>query len=200
MLKRCTKIGTNILSLATLALIAGLSACADGGGTMGRPSAVSNANLTEPRIYRLGAGDKVKVIVFGETDLSGTFDVAASGHIAMPLIGDIPAKGASPNALKEAIARRLSEGYLKNPKVSVEVVSYRPIFVHGEVKTGGELVFKHGLKLRDAIAVAGGYTYRANQNYVLLNRDGESNEIRVDLPSDLIVMPGDNIRVPERFF
>lgn len=181
-------------------MLVGLSACADGGGSMGRPSAVRNANLGEPRIYRLGPGDKVKIVVFGEADLSGNFDVAASGQIAMPLVGDIPAKGLSPAALKDAITRRLSEGYLKHPKVSVEVLTYRPIFVHGEVKTGGELAFKHGLKVRDAIAVAGGYTYRANQNYILLNRDGEASEIRVDLPSELIIMPGDNIRVPERFF
>ncbi|MFM9938344.1 MAG: polysaccharide biosynthesis/export family protein [Hyphomicrobiaceae bacterium] len=198
---RCTSLASHLLRLAVLAVVATVGACAEGSGSATeRPSAVRNANLAEPRVYRLGVGDKVKVIVFGETDLSGNFDINAAGHIAMPLAGDIPARGLSPTGLKDAIVRRLSDGYLKNPKVSVEVLTYRAVFVHGEVKSGGEFAFKHGLKIRDAIAVAGGYTYRANQSYVLVTREDDPREIRIDLPSSVMVMPGDNIRVPERFF
>jgi len=93
----------------------------------------------------------------------------------------------------------LRDGYLKNPKVSIEVMNFRPIYVHGEVKNGGEFAYKTGLKLRDAIAMAGGYTYRANQGYVLVDREGEE-EVKITMPSSMPVLPGDNIRIPERFF
>ena len=79
------------------------------------------------------------------------------------------------------------------------MANYRPIYVHGEVKSGGEFQYKNGLKLRDAIAMAGGYTYRADQDYLMISRDGET-DAAVKMPADVAVLPGDNIRVPERFF
>lgn len=161
----------------------------------------SNAGLgATAQAFRVGSGDKIKVTVFGEPDLSGGFDVTAQGTIAMPLIGDVPARGLTIDELRVALTRRLSEGYLKSPKVTVEVMNYRPLYVHGEVRSGGEFQFKHGLKLRDAIAMAGGYTYRANTSYLLITRSGSPMEMRVDMPSDAVALPGDNIRVPERFF
>lgn len=185
--------------IAVLLLTALSAACADGSKiaaqaplTFGEPQALG-------RVYRLGVGDKLRITVFGEENLSGQLEVNAFGQVPMPLIGEIEAKGASISEFKDRIARKLSEGYLKNPKVSVEILNYRSIFVHGEVKNGGEFQFKNGLKFRDAIAMAGGYTYRANQKYVLVVREGEQ-EGRIDLPSDLPVLPGDNIRVMERFF
>ena len=117
----------------------------------------------------------------------------------MPLVGEIPAKGLPLEAFRDSTTRRLASGYLKNPRVSVEVLNYRPIFVHGEVRSGGEFQFKNGIKLADAIAMAGGYTYRANTNYVIIAREGEP-EARLPLPTNIPVLPGDNIRVPERFF
>jgi polysaccharide export outer membrane protein len=201
MCQRCTTKQKLDLSLVALAVCAALGGCADGGSLPSeRASALRGAQLAEPRLHKLNVGDKIKVSVFGEPDLSGIFDINAAGAIALPLAGDVPAKGLSPAGLRDAIVRRLSEGYLKNPKVSVEVATFRPIFIHGEVRSGGEFAFKHGLKIRDAIAVAGGYTYRANQGYVLITRGDEPRELRVDLPNDALVMPGDNIRVPERFF
>lgn len=185
-------------ALCLLGLVC-LGACADGSGTLRTLDARQAAGL-EPRTYRLGIGDKIKLVVFGEADLSGTFEVNASGQIVLPLAGDVVAKGATMGELKDRIAGRLAQGYLRNPKVSVEVQTYRPIFVHGEVRNGGEFVYKNGIKLRDAIAAAGGYTYRANQGYVLLTREGALEEVRVNLPTSILVMPGDNIRVPERFF
>lgn len=152
------------------------------------------------RIYRLGIGDKVKVTVFGEADLSGQYEVGANGQLSLPLIGEIAAKGLGIGDLREAIAGRLRQGYLKDPKVSVEILTYRPFYVHGEVRSGGEFAFKNGVTIRDAIAIAGGYTYRANHDYVLLIKEGTSQEVRVALPSTSPVMPGDNIRIPERFF
>ena len=151
------------------------------------------------RTYRLGAGDKLKVTVFGEENLFGQFEVNALGQVPLPLAGEVPARGLTLTAFRDAVAQRLGNGYLKNPKVSVEVLNFRPIYVHGEVKSGGEFTYRTGLKLRDAIAMAGGYTYRANQSYVYITREGEE-EISVPMPSSTPVLPGDNVRVPERFF
>ena len=155
---------------------------------------------TLSRIDRLGIGDKIKVTVFGEQDLSGPFDIGATGAISLPLIGEIPAKGLTVAEVKAAIVGRLRGGYLKDPKVSVEIVTYRPFYVHGEVRSGGEFAYKNGMTIRDAVAIAGGYTYRAKHDHVLLIREDTGQEVRVALPSTDLVMPGDNIRVPERFF
>lgn len=185
--------------IAALAAAASLAACADSAKLPPPSFATLDASGVAIRTYRLGVGDKLKLTVFGEENLSGQFEVNALGHVPLPLAGDVPAKGLSIAEFRDAVARRLSDGYLKNPKVSVEVLNFRPIYVHGEVKNGGEFTYKTGLKLRDAVAMAGGYTYRANQNYVLIDREGEA-EVRVAMPSSMPVLPGDNIRIPERFF
>jgi len=199
MVSRSSQVFMRVPIAIAMVAAALLSACADGSDApILDVSRTGGPGLS--RIYRLGIGDKLKVSVYGEQDLSGAFEVNASGNVPMPLIGEIPAKGRPITEFRDAVARKLAEGYLKSPKVSVEVLNYRPIYVHGEVRTGGELAFKTGLKLRDAIAAAGGYTYRANQSYVLLIREGQPGESRVLLPSDLDVLPGDNIQVPERFF
>jgi polysaccharide export outer membrane protein len=188
--------GFSVLS----ALVAGLlvAACADGAG---RPiqggSGLLNSDI---RSYRLGIGDKLRVTVYGEQDLSGQFEIGPQGAIGMPLIGEIPAKGRMPQDIRDAVAAKLASGYLKNPRVTVDVVAYRPFYVHGEVRSGGEFPYKSGMRVRDAVALAGGYTYRANQGHILLQRDGTEGEVRIALPSEIFIMPGDNIRVPERFF
>lgn len=187
--------------LGALAVATLVVACADGGDAPPleiAPAAGATPELS--RIYKLGVGDKLKVSIFGEPDLSGTFEVTGTGTVPMPLIGEVVAKGRPIADFRQAVASRLNEGFLKSPKVSIEVVNYRPIYVHGEVRTGGEYPFKGGLKIRDAVALAGGYSYRAQHGYALIIREGRSREARVNLPSDIDVMPGDNIRIPERFF
>ncbi len=186
--------------IAALVVAVALNGCAND-----RPAAApaSIARLETPevsRVYRLGIGDKVKLSVFGEADLSGTFEVNGSGNVAVPLVGEIPAKGRGIGEFRELVRTKLAQGYLTNPKVSVEVANFRPIYLHGEVRSGGEFPYKSGLKLRDAIALAGGYTYRANESHVILVREGSAAQIKVALPADIDVLPGDNIRVPERFF
>lgn len=195
-----TAYSKSALKLAAIAATAFglLSACADG-SNLPPPNFATNDAASSPRIYKIGIGDKLKVTVFGEENLSGQFEVNTLGNISMPLVGEIPAKGLPLEAFRDSTTRRLASGYLKNPRVSVEVLNYRPIFVHGEVRSGGEFQFKNGIKLRDAIAMAGGYTYRANTNYVIIAREGEP-EARLPLPTNIPVLPGDNIRVPERFF
>ncbi len=160
--------------------------------------ATTDASALE-RTYRLGIGDKLKIVVFGEENLSGQYEVNALGQVSMPLIGEIEAQGKPITLFREHLARRLGDGYLKSPRVTIEVLNYRPIYVHGEVKNGGEFAYKNGLKIRDAIALAGGFTYRANERFVSIVREGEG-EADVPLTSNVVVLPGDNIRVPERFF
>lgn len=185
-------------------MLAGLAASACSGSNAQFASEVELRRLSAAghpeTAYRLNIGDKVKVVVFGEQELSGTFDVNASGNLAMPLSGEIPARGRTLAEVRQAIVHRLSQGYLRNPRLSLEIATYRPIYVHGEVRTGGEFAYKTGLRLSDAVAMAGGYSYRANESYVLLRREGEPAELKIALPSPVTVMPGDNIRVPERMF
>ena len=150
--------------------------------------------------YRLGSGDKIRVIVFGEQELSGEFVVGDGGGVDMPLIGSIDAKGATVSEFQDRIVTQLKNGYLNDPKVSIEVLNYRPFFITGEVKTGGEYPYKSGLTIQDAVAVAGGYTYRAETDIAYLRKAGENREIKVSLNSRVPINPGDNIRIPERFF
>ena len=152
------------------------------------------------RFYRLGIGDKLKITVFGEDALSGEFEVGARGTVSLPLVGDIDSQGLSLPQFRDRMAKRLSEGYLKDPRITVEVLNYRGFFVHGEVRNGGEFKYKNGLKIRDAIAMAGGFSYRANESYFYLMRENYSKPVKVPLPNNMPVLPGDNIRVPERFF
>ena len=188
---------------------AALAGCAEQPQTSGRvvPSSTI-AHLADPdhpdadilRVYRLGVGDKLKLTVFGEPDLSGDFQVNAAGSMSLPLIGELPAKGHPIEQFRREVIQRLSEGYLKNPRVTIEILSYRPFYVSGEVRQGGELQYKTGVKIRDAIAMAGGYSYRADHSYIYMTREGEALEAKIALPNDMTVLPGDNIRVPERFF
>ncbi len=138
---------------AAVALAASLlSACADGVGAP--PPGFAEGPNRLGRVYRLGIGDKLNVSVFGEENLSGPVEVNAFGNVSLPLIGEVPARGQSLEEFRNAVAWRYADGYLKNPRVTVDITNYRPIYVHGEVKAGGEFPYKTGLKLRDAVAMA----------------------------------------------
>jgi protein involved in polysaccharide export with SLBB domain len=150
--------------------------------------------------YRLGPGDKLRILVFSETELSGEFVVGGGGAVDMPLIGAIEAQGASVREFQERVVAKLRDGYLKDPKVSVEVLNYRPFFITGEVKSGGEYPYKSGLTVQDAVGVAGGYSYRANTRMAYVRRAGQDREQEVDLKQRVPISPGDSIRIPERFF
>lgn len=152
------------------------------------------------RTYRLGIGDKVRITVFGEAALSGIFEVDAFGKVTLPLLGAVPATGAGADGLRAKLVERLSKGYLKDPKVTVEIAAYRPFYVHGEVRNAGEFQFKPGLSIRDAVAMAGGYTYRADTGSAVITRGGGESEQRVMATGGVPVQPGDNILIPERFF
>ncbi len=150
--------------------------------------------------YRLGAGDKVRVIVFGEEGLSGEFVVSDSGQISFPLIGDVPAKGASVSEFQDRLTTTLRQGYLKEPRVSIEVLNYRPFYIMGEVRKPGEYPYTSGLTVLNAVATAQGFTYRANMKKVFVRHPGDTKEQEEALTTTTVVGPGDTIRIAERFF
>ncbi|MCT4656952.1 MAG: polysaccharide export protein [Cohaesibacter sp.] len=193
-----------MMSFVLRSLVLGLAffvaACSSGPAPI---SSVSNSlpSSARPSVYLLDAGDKLRVIVFGEADLSGEFVLDEQGTLDLPLIGDVPAKGKSLQEVETAIVTRLKDGYLKDPKVSLEILNYRPFFIQGEVKNAGEYPYKADLTVQDAIAIAGGFTYRANQNTVYIRKVGSNEEVRVHLGRErAYIHPGDSIRVGERFF
>lgn len=167
------------------------------------PASVENASVPLPpdaaADYTLGSGDKLRVLVFGEPDLSGEFDVGGTGMVALPLIGQVPARGLTLSALEDAIEAKLQDGYLTSPRVNVEVLNYRPFYIYGEVTTPGQYPYTNNMTVLNAIAVAGGYTYRASEDRVYITR-GEGNEAEYPASQAVRVLPGDVVRVPERYF
>jgi polysaccharide export outer membrane protein len=150
--------------------------------------------------YRLGAGDKIRVIVYGEQTLSGEFFVNDTGKVSLPLIGEVQASGLTVQAFQSEIETAFRTGYLRDPRVSAEVLTYRPYYILGEVNKPGEYPYSNGLNVLNAVATAGGFTYRAQTKRVFIRRTGETRERPYNLTSDVAVAPGDTIRITERFF
>jgi polysaccharide export outer membrane protein len=150
--------------------------------------------------YVLGPNDHIHVEVYGEAELTNDYEVDGSGFVSIPLTGRVKASGLTTAQLSGIIANRLSDGIIRSPHVTVAVASYAPYYIHGEVKQGGEFVYKSGLTVQDAVAAAGGFTYRADDERVFLRRAGESVEQIYRLDTAIPVYPGDNIRIPERYF
>jgi protein involved in polysaccharide export with SLBB domain len=165
------------------------------------PSSGAGAPVAAADSYHLGAGDKLRVIVFGEASLSGEFLVpGGAGTIAFPLVGDVKASGLSVPELQAEISDKLRDGYLKDPRVSIEVLTYRPYYILGEVAKPGQYSYTNGLTVLNAVATANGFTYRANTHKVYIKRSNSTHEVELDLKSTTMVEPGDTIRVAERFF
>jgi polysaccharide export outer membrane protein len=162
--------------------------------------AASAAPLAAEPDYRLGAGDRLRLIVFDEPNLSGEFDISGSGRAALPLIGQVEARGLTLSEFEDAVETKLRNGYLTNPRVSAEVINYRPFYIIGEVTKPGEYPYTDGMTVLNAVAVAGGYTYRADDSRVFITRENAGGEREVGQLDALKVQPGDVIRVPERYF
>jgi polysaccharide export outer membrane protein len=183
-----------------LAILASLMAWTSGCYAQDRDAPAPAPSAASRFEYKLGPGDKVRIIVFGEESLSGEFSVSGGGKIAFPLIGEIAAAGVSVPDLQAAIAAKLADGYLKNPRVSAEVLNYRPFFILGEVMKPGEYPFTNGLTVLNAVATASGFTYRADTKKAYIKRAQDARESVVRLTPDTPVLPGDTIRIGERFF
>jgi protein involved in polysaccharide export with SLBB domain len=150
--------------------------------------------------YQLGPGDRVSISVFNQNDLSGEYSLDGKGRFSMPLIGTVDASGLTSSELEELLVDRFKPDYLVNPRVYVQVLNYRPYYLVGEVASTGAFPYVAGMSYLKAIAIAGGFTYRAKQDYVYVVRadDTEQKEIRLDVNEK--VQPGDIIRVDERMF
>ncbi|MGB8363048.1 MAG: polysaccharide biosynthesis/export family protein [Rhizomicrobium sp.] len=148
----------------------------------------------------MGSGDKVRVNVFGQSDLDGEYVVDGAGFVQLPLIGQIKAAGRTVDEFQKDVTAKFAEGYLVNPSVNVEVVNYRPFYIIGEVKSPGQYAYVNGMSVLNAVALAGGYTTRADTSEVYIRRNGSTKEIELPADETTIVNPGDIIRVSERFF
>jgi protein involved in polysaccharide export with SLBB domain len=155
---------------------------------------------TAPVVLRLAPGDKLRVIVFGEDKLSGEYQIDNSGALSLPLAGTMKAAGLTQAELEQVITTQLKGQFLRNPRVTVEVLTYRPFYILGEVQKPGEYQFRSGLNVLSAIAIAGGATYRAATSKVLIQRAGSTEMTEYPQSPTVPVMPGDVVRVPERYF
>jgi protein involved in polysaccharide export with SLBB domain len=183
------------LGIVALFLLAFSVTACSGLGTDGAEGLAAS-----PVELRLAPGDKLRVTVFGEDRLSGEYQIDNGGSLSLPLAGTIQGAGLTKSELEQAITAQLKGQYLRNPKVTIDVISYRPFYVLGEVQKPGEYQFRSGLNVLSAIAIAGGSTYRAAPSKVLIQRSGTTEEKEYPQSSSVLVMPGDVVRVPERFF
>lgn len=149
--------------------------------------------------YTLGSGDRVRITVFGQETLSRVYPVDGGGYVSMPLVGAISAGGSTTFQLEERIARALKQKYVKDPKVTVEIETYRPFFILGEVRNGGQFPYVAGMTVQTAVAIAGGYTARAKKRSVQLSRQVNGQTVVRMVPPTWKIQPGDTIAVKERF-
>lgn len=156
------------------------------------------APVDEP--YRLDAGDRLRIVVYGQDGLTNTYAVGAGGAITMPLIGTVPARGLTPAELAASVTARLKQGYLREPYVAAEVESYRPFFILGEVAAPGQYPYVPRLTVESAVAIAGGFTPRAHRSGIKLTRVGEAGAAQAVVPPGTFMRPGDTVVVAERWF
>jgi polysaccharide export outer membrane protein len=190
-----------LMQLIFCVLFLGLAtACQSTPTTTQAPATAGSSGTTYDGDYRLGPADQLRVTVFGHDDLSNQYTVASNGTISFPLIGDIDAAGLTVAEFQREAEQRLSEGYLKSPRVTAEIMTFRPFYILGEVSRAGEYPYTNRLTVLNAIATAGGFSHRANRRVVAIKGFEDTEERRVELTPTTFVQPGDTIRVLERFF
>ena len=150
--------------------------------------------------YHLDAGDKLRVLVYGQEGLTNTYAISAGGTITMPLIGTVPARGRTPQGLAADIAARLRNGFIREPSVAVEIESYRPFFILGEVQAPGQYPYVPNMTAESAVAIAGGFSPRARKDRVTITHTDASGTSRMVMPPGASISPGDTVVVGERWF
>jgi polysaccharide biosynthesis/export protein len=150
--------------------------------------------------YRLDAGDRLRVVVYGQEGLTNTYAIDAGGSITMPLIGAVPARGRTPAGLAAEITGRLRRGYIREPSVAVEIEAYRPFFILGEVAAPGQYPYVPNMSVESAVAIAGGFSPRALRDRVTITHADNSGSMRVVVPLGTALSPGDTVLVGERWF
>ena len=170
------------------------------GGVASAQASVTPVAYASEAPYRLDAGDRLRVVVFGQDGLTNSYAVDAGGSITMPLIGAVHARGLTPAALAQAITTKLRGGYIREPYVAVEVEAYRPFFILGEVAAPGQYPYVPNMTVESAVAIAGGFTPRAQTAAVDLTRIEASGPLRASVPLGTPLRPGDTVVVTERWF
>jgi polysaccharide export outer membrane protein len=178
-----------------------LTACGIGGdlghATSDDLKARAQAATSTPQLQ---AGEKIRITVFNEASLSGDYEIDQSGFISLPLAGTFKAAGLTQPELEQELAKKFRSQYLRNPRVTVTLLSLRPFYIVGEVEHPGEFSYKSGLNILTAVALAGGTTYRASRSSVYIQRVSETGMREYPLSSEVLILPGDLIRVPPRYF
>jgi polysaccharide export outer membrane protein len=191
---------TKWIALLGVLLAALLAGCAQGVLASGPPPAADGTDTRIIEEYRLGVADKIRVNVFGEAALTGEFLVGGNGKISLPLIGETQASGLTIGEFQAEVAEALRNGFITEPRVSAEVLNYRPFYILGEVNTPGEYPYTNSLTVLNAVATAGGFTYRADNRRVFIKRADADGEEEFPLTTATRVAPGDTIRIRERLF
>ena len=150
--------------------------------------------------YKLGPNDRTRIIVFGQPSLTGEFVLDGNGVLAFPLIGNVDARGMTPSQLQTTISQRLDQDWIKNPSVSVEVSTRRPFYVVGEVQKPGSYPYVTDMNVLNAIATAGGESYRANMHEFWIKRKQDGRIVRIEANQESVLQPGDTVVVRERYF
>jgi protein involved in polysaccharide export with SLBB domain len=196
-----------LLRTGVLAALLTLGACSDGDNTPivadasgGQALSLAPGRGGTTSDYRLGPNDRTRIIVFGQPTLTGEFMLDGNGVLAYPLIGNIDARGMTPSELQAMIAQRLDKDWVHNPSVSVEVSTRRPFYVVGEVQKPGSYPYVTDMSVLNAVATAGGQTYRANMAGFYIKRKVDGRVVRVQATQESMLQPGDTVVVRERFF
>lgn len=184
--RRMTKVTLAVAMMAGL-----LAACA------GQSMPSEQASNVAPNGYTLGAGDNLRIDVFGDESMSGERRIAGDGTLTLPLIGRVEAAGHTTHELKEKLESQLTE-YMRDPRVNVQMLTYRPVYIVGEVKKPGSYSYVDGMTVLNAVAIAGGFTYRARQDRFVIERRAKDKRVAADPSTPLI--PGDVVTVQERYF
>ncbi len=188
-------------AVASFVVIIAVAGCSSG------PASYSQtADNTQTRLpmrssggsYMLGTSDQLRVQVYNEPTITGDYVIDGAGFLSIPVAGRIKAAGLTTEQLERRLTAKLNSGILKEARVTIQISSYAPFYIRGEVKKPGEFPYKPGLTLGDAVALAGGYTYRADESRAYVRPFG-GIEITRPLNVDPPIAPGDNIRIPERF-
>ncbi|MFN0263343.1 polysaccharide biosynthesis/export family protein [Tepidamorphus sp. 3E244] len=186
--------GRVLLRLALLAAVFAVAGCT------AKPAVDHRFVQAFSEPYRLDAGDRLRVIVFGQENLTNSYTVDDSGAMAMPLVGSVRARGRTAKQIEGEITSRLAARYLRDPNVSVEVERYRPFFVLGEVNEAGQFAYVSNLTVETAVAVAGGFSPRAKKDFVILTRNIDGVLMSEFVPLNFPILPGDTVEVKERWF
>ncbi|WP_315833063.1 polysaccharide biosynthesis/export family protein [Bradyrhizobium prioriisuperbiae] len=177
-----------------------LDALAYGGPVGPAPAVVAPIAYSAESAYRLDAGDRLRIVVYGQEGLTNSYAVDAGGSITMPLIGAVRARGLTPAELAQAITVKLRGGYIREPYVAAEVEAYRPFFILGEVAAPGQYPYVPNMTVESAVAIAGGFSPRAQKGSVDLTRTDHNGPVRANVPLGTVLRPGDTIVVSERWF